>query len=442
MNTLAITQSLTAGVAAGLAALGGKGPKGEALIQKLESLLMGAKAMLLARESAAKGTFLQVPVRVKLRIPLQDAVQARQALSDAGHTVNRTEEQLRRSAKKGMVQVDVVTTNLHLREFDGDARAALAAGKADIALGAALGSAAGGTPVISLTRAQYAKFMTRQTTLWEKAALTLREMAQGVKGGGLSLDGHIGLVALLLNGVSVYGTLSDASKTMSDADTFWGVMDSSAGTVGGLAQVTQSAIGASIAARVGAKAAEKSLWVMGMGVAVSGAGAFGGMATAAGQFVKAGRADDSTVFRLYTASGLSFLAQGTTSSVQFIGAFSEFMIAKGSQRAMWFTGARVAAGVGTRLVALTGLGLTGWGLVFLAGGLIFEVGVVLLTPDRLQKHVQNSYFGKGGDAGNKYKSLVDEDAGARALTEAPKSPEPAPDKRGEGGTIPELMVGP
>lgn len=71
-----------------------------------------------------------------------------------------------------------------------------------------------------------------------------------------------------------------------------------------------------------------------------------------------------------------------------------------------------------------------------------QVGVLLLTPDGLQKHVQNSYFGRGGDAGNKYKALADEEAGVRALTEAPKSPEPAPDKRGEGGTIPDLMVGP
>lgn len=120
---------------------------------------------------------------------------------------------------------------------------------------------------------------------------------------------------------------------------------------------------------------------------------------------------------LYGFSGGFFAAQGTTNLLQFGGAFSEFMIAKGSKRAIWFTGARVAAGASTRLAAMTGMGLTGWGLVFLAGGLIFEVGVVLLTPDALQKHVQNSYFGKGGSAKGKYKTLADEEKAIRDMTD-------------------------
>lgn len=56
-------------------------------------------------------------------------------------------------------------------------------------------------------------------------------------------------------------------------------------------------------------------------------------------------------------------------------------------------------------------------MVFLAGGLLFEIGVVLLTPDALQKHVQNSYFGKGGNANDKYKSLVDEEKAIRDMTD-------------------------
>ena len=55
------------------------------------------------------------------------------------------------------------------------------------------------------------------------------------------------------------------------------------------------------------------------------------------------------------------------------------------------------------------------------------MSVVLLTPDALQKHVQNSYFGQGGDASKKYKTLHDEEAGIRALSVAPVKPEPAPD---------------
>jgi hypothetical protein len=294
-------------------------------------------------------------------------------------------------------------------------------------LGAAVGSAAAGAPVLQLTRAQFTSFMTRQTTLWEKAALAMRDIAQGAKGGGLSLDGHIGLVALLLNGVSAYGTLTDSRKSITgDAETRWGFIDSVAGTIGGLAQVTQSALSMSIASRAGQAAAEKSLWVLGAGVAASGAGAFGGMATATGQIVKAYKAGNTDAGRLYFWSGTSFFGQFTVNGVQFIGAFSEFMITRGSQRAIWFTGARLAAGAGTRLVAITGIGLTGWGLIFLAGGLILEIGAVLLTSDALQKHVQNSYFGKGGKADNKYKSAAEEEKAIRDMSD-PLRPMPEPD---------------
>ena len=65
--------------------------------------------------------------------------------------------------------------------------------------------------------------------------------------------------------------------------------------------------------------------------------------------------------------------------------------------------------------------LTGLGLVFLAGGLIFEVGVVLLTPDALQQHIQNSYFGQGGETKAKYKTLADEERGIMALSSPPQS---------------------
>jgi hypothetical protein len=428
-HTLVIVQSLAAGwaakaAAAGVAAVGGKGPKGDALVGKLARTLMAHKAMMLAAESAVKGQRLEVPVRFKARVPLADAESAHQKLTQAGHKLDTSEQQLRQSVhKNGTVLVDVVSTNLKLRNMDGDVLAALRAGHAEIALGAAVGSAGAGVPVVKLSHKQLAQLTTYQTTLAEKAAAAMREVVQGAKGGGMSLDGHIGLVALLLNGLAVYGTLTDKSKSITgDAETRWAFLDSAAGAIGGLAQVTHSAIGASVAARVGAQAAQKSLWVLGTGAAVSGAGAFGGIATAAGQFVKAWRTDDPTTQTLYGFSGGFFAAQGTTNLIQFAGAFSEFMIARGSQRAIWFTGARVAAGAGRGLVALTGIGLTGWGLIFLAGGLILEIGVVLTTPDALQMHVQNSYFGKGGKTKDKYETLAQEEQALRHMLDPLNQP--------------------
>ena len=102
-----------------------------------------------------------------------------------------------------------------------------------------------GPYVISLSGEALATLMQRQVALWEKAAATLRDLAQGLKGATLSLDGHIGLVGLLLNGVSVVKAASDAKADWSDWGTRLAFMDSSAGTFGGLAQVAQSALSSS-----------------------------------------------------------------------------------------------------------------------------------------------------------------------------------------------------
>ena len=47
--------------------------------------------------------------------------------------------------------------------------------------------------------------------------------------------------------------------------------------------------------------------------------------------------------------------------------------------------------------------------------------MVLLTPDALQQHIQNSYFGQGGEAKAKYKTLADEERGIMALSSPPQS---------------------
>lgn len=465
VNTLAVSQSLAAAVAAaltplvgkaaaagtatavvaGLATVGGKGPAGNALVKKLESLLMGTQTLLLARESAIKQTKLEVPVQVSVRMDGAEYRRHAIARQAAGGDVPSVRDANRMSGRNGgALLVTLTTTNLELQKVGFDPKAAMAAGLGSVSLGP--GAAAVLRPqVIQLSEAALAQLLQRQASLWEKAAVTLREMAQGVKGGGLSLDGHIGLVALLLNGVSVWNSAQDTFNSGGDLGKWFAFADASAGTFGGLAQVTHSALSSAIAHRAGEAAVRRSLWVMGAGVAASGAGAFGGMATAAGQFVKAWRAEDPEAQALYGFSGLAFALQGTTNLIQFGGAFSEFMIARGSQRAIFLTGAQLAKGaegflVRRGLLGIAGMGLTGWGLVFLAGGLIFEVGVVLLTPDALQKHVQNSYFGKGGNPKDKYKNVAEEEKAIYDMTHPLNTPPPH-DDAGNMETDP-MMVAP
>ena len=433
LNTLAISQSLSAAVAAPLAALGGKGASGsDATLKILERSLMGTKGILLTRESAAIGTLRQVPVKFTAMVPLKDALDEHARIVSSGQTPKETEAQIKaRAHQNGTVRMNVVSTNLAMKEAKGVIPAALAAKVAQIDLLATTSA----VPVVHLTRKEFTALIEFQHTIWKKSAAFMSEVARGSVGASLSLDGHIGLVSLLLNGLSVYKAASDPATNWSDWDTRFAVLDSSAGTFGGLATVVQSAISASVAYRVGEEAAKASLWVMGAGVLASGAGAFGGLATAAGQAVKATRSlsgGKKDEFALYALSGISFLGQFSTGSIQFVGAFSDFMIARGSQRTLWTTGSelakaatrRLALRTGGRMVAgalVGGIGLTGFGLIFLACGVIFEVGVVMLTPNALQRHVQNSYFGKDGDAKDKYKTLAEEEQGIRTLT----NPNPA-----------------
>jgi len=187
-HTLVIVQSLAAGwaakvAAAGVAAVGGKGAKGDALVGKLERMLMAQKAMMLAVESAAKGQRLEVPVRFKARVPLADAEVAHQKHTQAGHALNTSEQQLRQAAhKNGTVLVDVVSTNAKLRAMDGDVLAALRAGHAQIALGAAVGSAGAGVPVIKLSRKQLAQLTTGVDPVpWTVEGLIFKPLQRAVQ---------------------------------------------------------------------------------------------------------------------------------------------------------------------------------------------------------------------------------------------------------------------
>jgi hypothetical protein len=52
--------------------------------------------------------------------------------------------------------------------------------------------------------------------------------------------------------------------------------------------------------------------------------------------------------------------------------------------------------------ALLGVSLSGWGLILLGAGLIFEVGAILMTPTPLQNWIRRTYFGTGGGDGKPF----------------------------------------
>src|SRR5690606_2803810 len=141
---------------------------------------------------------------------------ARQAAG--GNTPTVREANRMSSRNGGVLTMTLATTNRELQKVGFDPKAAMAAGLGTVSLGAGAPSVLR-PQVVHLSADALAQLMQRQASLWEKAALTLRDIVQGTKGATLTLDGHIGLVALLLNGLALYGTLADNSKSFSDAET-------------------------------------------------------------------------------------------------------------------------------------------------------------------------------------------------------------------------------
>lgn len=431
-STLTLLQSWSA-------ALGGAGAL--ATVERtslLRSALMVSETLAMARESAAKGTWLKTPVLVSIELTVQEArdllSQRRTAMGNAtGDTPsNQRIKQLGR--QQGKIHLTLLSDNHQLAGLGSDPRAAVAVGAGSIALDARgrarLPSTIG---TLAVTETQFTRLAAAQPTRIKLAADAAREFVQLGRGAGLSLEGHIGLLGMWINGWGLVSNLEKAKASGDFVDAL-NVIDSALGVLAGAAQVTESALGASLVNRVGETAARNAVPILGLRALAAGAGAASGFVVTVGQFVKAwrqGRDGQYLAAFFYGFSGGAFLGFTATSGVQFVGAFSEFMIARGSQAALWRIGAASAARIGARLAAATPLGLTGWGLIFLGAGLILEVIAFIVMPNKLQIHVRRTRFGTGSD---KYSSLVEEIAGLEALIQ--DKPAPAPISISELGPMP------
>lgn len=373
------------------------------------SALMTSQTLAMARDSGVRGTWLRTPVRVSLTLPLAQArelLRQRQAIT--GETDLPGQRALKRAAgqnRGAMVTLHLLSDNHELANLDGDLKAALGGGKGSVALGnkgAAALPMTGGT--LAVTQAQFAQLLQRQPQRIQQAADAMREMALLGKGGALSLGGQIGLLGAWLNGVGTVSSLNSfIDSGGQDYLALANFVDSFAGTVAGTAQIAEAAMSASLTNRLGLEAAQKTLTLLGAKVVITGMGAATGVALVVGQWIKSRRAataGDAVGSWAYRLSAGSFAGLTATSSIQFVGAFSNFMVAKGSKAAVWRIGSATAASaegflVRRGLMGIVGVGLTGWGLIFLAGGLAFEVWALMATPDALQEHVKRSRFGKG-----------------------------------------------
>lgn len=405
------------------AALAGAGVLATAKrIGVLRSALMVSETLTMARESAAKGSWLKTPVLISMELPLKEARQllnARKAATGGASGDVPSNTRLKQLAgKNGMIRLSLLSDNHQLADLGSDPRTAVAAGAGSIALDAkGVARLPSTTGTLAVTETQFAKLVSTQPTRIKLATDTMREMALLGRGTALSLEGHIGLLGAWING---WGLIANASKASGSGDALlWAnTFDSLFGLLTGTAQISEAALSASLLNRVGSEAAKHAVSILGLRAVTAGAGAASGFAVMVGQFIKAGRArsyGNVTAYRAYFASGMSFAGLTATSGVQFVGAFSEFMIARGAKAAIWRAGAAGAARIGARVLAGTGIALTGWGLIFLAGGLLFEIVAFVATPNEVQVHVRKSRFGIGPDH---YKNYPEEFKALEALMKA------------------------
>lgn len=430
LATMSIAQSLSAAVAA--TSLAGVGAAGRISIvqdqvKRLFGVLMANQALNMASESVSAGSHLKAPLIVAVQLPAADMgrlLTKRNTVPGAG--ASPTTEAIEQHAKsnRGMVSATLVSDNLTLARFGYDPKAIIAAGA--------------GT--IMLNEAQFAHLLHEQHHRMNRAALALQEALRGGR-GLLSIDGRIGIIAGLINGVMM---VSNFNKAWASGDLLdiANTLDSFFGTAAGSAQVTEAVLSASVAGRLGQEAVQGAVSVLAARMVAAGAGAASGWAMLAGQMIKfqeAKKAGDSSVAKSYFASSTFAFGFASTSSLIFVGAFADFMVARGSTAAIWRAiSMRLGAqALRSGSMAVLGVSLSGWGLIFLGGTLFFEAVAFVLTPNALQIHIRRTRFGKGPD---NFSSLALEyDALERLMqTASGPKPEQEPEKMQATQSISEL----
>jgi hypothetical protein len=231
-------------------------------------------------------------------------------------------------------------------------------------------------------------------------------MDEGLRGGHAvmtSIDGRLAIGVVLINSIQLMGSLQDLSSE--DArklrNAWFGLADAASSIVGATLQMVEVAAKASVARKLGEAAVETTVGIHSLRISAAGLGVFAGVANMISQAMKAGDAQadgNRNVAIAYRLSSAAFVGTTYTSLLIAYGAYADRQVAKGvasaaMRRAALRFGARGAA-------TFLSVGVTGWGLIFLGLGLLFEVGAVMMTPTQVQNWVRRTYFGKGP---NKFK---------------------------------------
>lgn len=393
--TQTIVHSLSAAVSAAVASAG-KTMRMRAAMHRLEGLQLGQRATDLALSSLVSGGPLKTPMQITRTMPTGQAM----ALLSGRSDVSRS--RVLQASRNGWVTITLLTDSEELVRFAGKLDEALAqeAGRIDVegVQRAALLRTPAALSAIKLSEAQFEQLWRERLGLIPKAAKGVQDSFSGTHAMIRSLDARLAFGMIVLNGIGAWKAIDEWKQGGEGADTKFALAmaDSVPSLLGGALQIAEVAVKAKVASQQGSQAVEK---VVGVHTLRAFVGAFGAVAAIANGISQAGKAwdayQDGATDRahLYALSGLAFAGTGITSGLTLAGALADRQIAKGVANRTAFA---IAARFGAKGTAsLLGLSVSGWGLMLLGLGLLFELGAVVLTPTELQEWVRRTYFGKG-----------------------------------------------
>jgi hypothetical protein len=361
----------------------------------------------IAAGDALAGRTTKLPVLISMRVPVDEALRVLRARK--GEALGMSRSRVKRlRGQQATVSLALLTDTESLRAVQGNAQALLdQPGGREVRMGRiASGAAVASGSAVVLSEAQFLKLYEQASAKGAtvagnvKNAITASRSAD-IRNVTMSMDGRLALGSIIVQGIGVYNGLinikqAEDAKALRDA--WYGLYDSAAGVLGGLLETFAVAVSSRIALQAGQSAASKSLSLMGLRAVAYFAGAAGGLVNAVSAWAKEGdaKADGNDMAAIsHQLAGYAFMGMSVSTLGSVAGVAADTMVARGvggaAARAVAF---RLGAQGALAVIGGTAITVSGIGLVFLAGGVIFTVGAVALTPTEMQRWMSRSYFGR------------------------------------------------
>jgi hypothetical protein len=384
----------------------GLSPQMQARLLKVQALWGVQRTMEVAAAGALKGAAPAMPLLLYMQVDAQRALEVLRA--HKGHATGGSNSYIKRLKKQGnKISLAVLTDTAAVHAVKGDIGAMAAdPAKGKLSMGPSAKEASAGLGTLALTESEFLRLYAKESSLGTQAVSALRESLRSggalqAKTIGLTLPGRLALGSMLVQGLGLINGLYALKQAGSDKevrDAWYGIYDSTAGTLGGLLEMWSVAREASMMVVAGEEAAKKSLSIGALRFLGGIAGAAGGAVNAVGNWAKKADAEATGDFRvadLYYGSSLAFGGTIFSSGAIAVGAAADTLVARGVGGAVVEAiAARVGAGAVLATVGGTALTVSGVGLLLLGAGMALQVGAVALTPTPLQRWMSQSYFGK------------------------------------------------